>query len=318
MKSVGADIVLAVEQAMKRIKKGAKVPWLPDGMPQTFSVSPVTVTRALSDLVTEKYPVIIMAAPQTRFRHLLADITSNTMEMFVTGIVADFKRESIELLDGLSSDVYGAITLNTTWDGLALRTRVVRQERNTEIEEPQAAFSYVLEIDYIERDREWQRSGYSLDPLPAGTDENPLPGQSKTAQVIAALLNAFQTIPEVAWVEYAKQWPPPMEQIPRVKTPGVWFREQQESYEYLGSRLADKRNTVLVMYVAVCPEGEDFQTFVGRHIARIKDVFGRYADLADRVLTIDLKAVRPGRSEWPVAVLDVEIEIRYVSSFQQP
>lgn len=314
MKSIATQIVEALVSSLKQISKGKKIPWLPAGSEQTFNVTPQTITRRLSDIQTpDQMPALYVSSGRNRYRHLLSDVMVASMEIFVAAMVYK-DQDPTGLLDSVSDDVLAVISSNPTWNGLARRTRIKANDATSEQEEPSGGSSFDLEIDFIEISA-MAPASYDLKELPAGTDTEPIAGQSKTEQVWNALYNAFLTVQDIVWVERASIWPIPPEEIPRAKTSGIWFKDQNEEYTYVGSQQAEKRPSVSVLYVGVDTNPATFPRSVDQHVARMKDVLGRYADLEGRVSTIDIRSIRSNRSEFPVVIVDADLAILYVESW---
>lgn len=310
-KSVRSRIVETVAAELSKIRAGARIPGMPPGSEETFRSTVRTVTRALSaDMGPEDYPAVFITDPSVSYRHILADVKAAQMRLFVSGALYDYSRKAVEELDRLIDDVSLVLSLNPTWGGLAWRTRMLALDASTEVEEPAAAFSILLEVDFPEFSAGAAEGGAVIPPRPVD-----VAGMSRSEQILGRLFNAFLDIPEIAWVEIPDVWPPPPEQMRRTQCPGVWFREIEELFDYRASQHAMKIKNVAILHADFEPDREAFPSCVDRAAARLKNVLGKYADLEGSVLTVDIRSIRSGRSEYPVALVDADIMIRYYQSW---
>lgn len=310
MKSNKTRIIESIEKALRGIREGARIPGALNGG-YTFSTSPRTVTRRLSEVSSSSYPLIIIADPTVSYKNLLSDVQLCTLRVWISGALYDYDDKSIALLDQMSDDVRMVLTADPQWGGLARRSRLMSWDGSTEIEEPSAAFVFFYEVDFVE----------CLDVASESTVISPLPvGQSGmylAESISNSLYNAFASIGGIASVSGADVWPVPPEQITRRQCPGVWFQEQDETFQYTASDHALKLLNVSILHVDVDTDPRTFGSSVDRASARIKNVVGKYGDLDGLVTNIDLRSIRTNRSEFPVILADADITIRYYQSVEE-
>lgn len=317
--STQSKIIESIVSTVKKIREGNKIPGLPEGSSERYAISVNTVERSLSnDLAKDKYPALFVTNPSVYYRHLLSDVSICTMRFYVAGVLYNYSQTSTKDVgsvvrnDRLREAVHLTLTANSTWGDNAIRGRVLSCDVYTETEEEGSGFVFTCEADFIE---------YS-DSVPDKDNLLPLPVDvtvcgSSRLEILNALYNCFLDTENISHVERATTWPVPPEIIFQKNCPGIWFRDSQEYYNYLGSRQADKNVAVNVLYAAVDFDAGTFANSVDVHVARIKDVLGRHADLEDRVLTVDIRAIRTNRSEYPVILLDVELAVRYIQSWEE-
>lgn len=317
--STQLSIIETVCNALKKIRQGDKIPGLPEGSAERFSITVKTVERSLhSNLAKDKYPAVFVANPTIYYRHVLSDVAICTMRYFIGGVLYQMAQSStsntgsITDLDRLSASVRAVLMANPTWSGKSLRSRIVSSDSYTETEEEPQGMVYVCETDFVEFLDQVPNS-YALIRLPV---DLPDCGSSRL-QILNSLYNAFLDTEGIAFVERSKEWPIRPESISRQQTPGIWFHAPNEEYVYGGSRNTDKTISISVLSAALDFDLSTFAQSIDVHVARIKDVLGRHADLEDRVLTVDIKAIRTERSEYPIILLDVELAVRYIQSYEE-
>lgn len=305
-------IVQAIEAGLKEIRAGRPVPGqAPSPDPLLFQASVKMVSRTLNDPGPNGTPALFITDPTVYYRHLLQDVKHCTMRMFISGITTDYTPKALEQMDMLYDDVEAVLTYNQKWGGLVRRSRIVSADVSVEVGEPDAGFTFVYEVDFVETNA-IPRNPSVLDPLPVEQ-----PGQPWMSTVTHSLHNAFLDLEEVSHVEISDLWPIPPEQLSRSQCPGVWFTHQTESFQYHASRLATKTASYAVLLVDVQEDARLFRRAVDTWGARLKDCLGRHADLEGRVLTVDLQAIRGVRSDFPVVMIEADLLVRYMQSFEE-
>jgi hypothetical protein len=311
--SFRTQIINAIVQALQGIRAGATVP----GQSVTYSTQVRGVHRNLQDQPKEQLPALFVTDPSVEGKPLLADMYEASMTVFVSGMVYDLKIP-IPRLDLLWDDCLLCIRNNPQWitpnapNGLALRTRVRREEGNTEIEEPYAAFVLQCEVDYIER------PSHLVLQTELRVDLRTVDPSSTTWQQINdTFFNVFCAIPGITWVEQAELWPIPPEQIPLNHTPGIFFQGLTETYQYTGSRDTIKKVSMPVMLLAVDLDPTTWQDSLANWYAQVKLIIGNNSDLGFLVNTIDIQNIQVQRSSYPLIRVDADLIIRYVQPFQQ-
>jgi hypothetical protein len=325
-KSVRTQIIEAMEAGLWKIKAGQAVPNLATGSNHKFLSTVRSVNRAMFSVNEDKYPALFLVDPAESGRHMMADILQQTMKINVAGAIKVNKKDgtgsnpyknAVEKLDDLVDDTRALLVSDPTWGGLARRSRIPELSADASTDDTSVAFGALYEVDYIEVVDDGSDSAVELPtPLPADSVENlPATTQPWGLSIINALFNAFLTIPGIVWVEKAKNWPIPLEQISARYTPGVWFKDVTESYQYQASRDTKKFLYVTGQLLAVDTNLATFTTTIDTWVAALKNCLGTYADLGGRVATVDITAIRPERSEYPVVVIELDLTIMYVQSF---
>jgi hypothetical protein len=322
-KSKRTQIIEKVASSLTRIKAGNAVPNLTNGGSHTFLSTARSVNRAMSELNADKFPALFVVDPIETGRHLLADVLQQTLQVTVAGEVHSQDvgsaplKNSVEQLDDLLDDTRAVLVSDPSWGGLARRSRIPRLEADTSTDDHAVAFAASYEIDYIEVVDDGSGSAIIL-PLPLPVDSPGAPGpytQPYGETVYNALFNAFLHIPNLKWVERARNWPMPLEQVSARFTPGIWFHESNEQYQYNGSTDTKKLEFVTALLLAVDTTLATFPASIDHWVAALKDCLGTYADLGGTVLTVDLLSIRTERSEFPVVAIELDLQIMYLQSF---
>jgi hypothetical protein len=309
----------AIVAGLKGIGANKAIP----GKQGTFNTSVTTVTRASNDPGNDKFPYLYFSSATLTSRHLLADIRQATMKGSVIGLIyANLKSgnptPAADLIDGLRDDTSAVLTLDPKWGGLARRTRIISESHSPEVEEPQAAFVTEFEIDFIEM---------NLDNAPA----TPAPGFNANGQIelsvstslslreqsLNRFWNSMFNTTGVVWVEMPTIWPMPYEQIPQTHTPGVFFKDTGETFEYRGSTATFKIINISLVILVVESDETNFVSTQEGWVATIKQQLGNAttADLGGIINTVDIKEIRSDKSEYPLVHLEFDLAIRYVQSF---
>jgi hypothetical protein len=320
-KSTRTLIIEAVEAGLSKIKAGNPIPNL--GGDRRFLSTVRSVNRSMFGVADDKFPALFVVDPVETSRHLLADVLQQTIQLTVAGEVKVSKRDTgrnpvqnaVQQLDNLVDDTRAVLVSDPTWGGLSRRTRLPRLEADTSTDDESLAFAALCEIDYIEA---VDTGAGTVVLVPDAQVVDPLSGpytQPYGETVMNALFNAYLTIPGLKWVERAKNWPLQLEQVSARYTPGVWFHETNENYEYDGSTDTKKRVFVTTVLLAVDTSLDTFPASIDTWVAALKNCLGTYADLGGRVLTVDILAIRTEHSEFPVVNIELDLQIMYVQSF---
>jgi hypothetical protein len=325
-KSVRTQIVEAVAGNLTKIKAGNPVPNLSDG--HKFLGTVRSVNRALVALNDDEFPALFVVDPVETGRHLLADVLQQTLQMTIAGIVRTTKNatgrrpdpHSVTVLDNLIDDTRSVLANDPTVGGLARRTRIPRLEANTSTDVDSLAFDTTFEVDYIELVDTGADSSIVLpEALLADPASNFLtPTMPWGETVLNSLFNAFRTIPGIVWVERARNWPIPLEQISARYTPGIWFKDVTESYQYGGSTDTKKISAISCVLLAVETDLDSYPSpAVDNWVAALKNCVGAKpnADLGGRIATMDIQAIRTERCEYPLVAIELDLQLMYMQSF---
>jgi hypothetical protein len=318
MKTTRTKLNQAIVSGLHLIRPDFPIP----NRTETFNTEVTTITRSLRDYDRDRMPVLYFDSSSNLGRHILSDVREVTMKGGIMGILAE--RDYVNALipaadqvDGLADDVEAVLMIDGTWGGLALRTRIIGTIQSTEVEEPLAAFNKNFEIDYIE-----MSTPDGLATIPAGTvnlngqvartvtDSDPL-----RRQAIDKFFNAALAIPGLEWVEEPTLWPIPFEQIPSSHTPGFFFQDTGETYEYKAGTPTYKVISLQTALLALETDGTVFVETKEAWISKLKLFLSDNADLGGAVATVDLIEIRSDKSEYPLIHLECDVKVKYVQSF---
>ena len=326
-KSTRTLIIEAVETALGKIKAGNPVPNLASGSAHIFLSTVRSVNRSMFGISDDKFPGLFLVDPVESGRHMLADILQQTVQMTVAGEVKVPTRQdtgrtgksAVVQLDDLIDDTRAVLVSDPTWGGLSRRGRITRLEADTSTDDESPAFAVLYEADYIEVVDSGAGTTVTL-PAAFSTDStSALPSgpftQPWRETIVNALGNAFRAIPSLVWVEKARNWPISAEQISARYTPGIWFKDTNEPYQYQGSMDTKKTLFITTRLLAVDTNLATFTASVDTWVAALKSCLGTNADLGGRVATVDILAIRTDRCEYPVVDVELDLQIMYIQSF---
>jgi hypothetical protein len=326
-KSVRTQIIESVVSSLEKIQAGGLVPNLANGIPHKFLSSVRSVNRRVAALNDDQKPAIYVVDPVETGRHLLADILTQTMQLTVAGLITAPQqrnntptRNIVTLLDDLIDDTRAVLVSDPQWGGLSRKARLVRLEADTSIDALNVAFGCVYEIDYIEMVDSGAGTPIQLPPaLPVDVSGYVSPsngGMPFYQAVMNNLFNSFRTIPGIVWVDRPPIWPLPLEQISARYTPGVWFHEVNETFEYGGSTDTQKKINVSTVLLDVEPDETQFESTLDRWVAALQTCLGTYADLSGMIAKIDIQSTRTEKSEYPVILIELDFQLMYVQTFK--
>lgn len=302
-------ILNQVQKAYSAIRTGSTIPGSTVRFKNTFK----TVSRRLLSPTKENMPSIQYAYETVTASQYLSDVRLDTMALRSVIMVfsSSEKKSAAEMVDDLMDDAMNALTYDPQLNLTARRVRIVEASASPEEEEFEIMGVFTTFIDYIEQNTDSVKA-----TLPSALSFNP-DTDYKEHQIMCLLFNACLTTQDIVWVERATVWPVPPEQIPSSKTPGIWFKEQAEEYEYVGS--PDTKKTIhvdMVLYALETTES-NFANAIDTWVGNLKIMLQNNADLAGAVLSVDLVQISSAQSKYPLIQIDVQLNIRYVQSFKE-
>ena len=310
MQSNRAKIIDIFVNDLKQIRKDLKIPKLPVTSKETFNTTVNLVSKSLSQPTDDQLPALFVLCSSELSRHLLADVTVETMNLYVASHIHSFDDTytAQDWVSDLLDDVRAVYSANPQFDGYARRSRIMRTDHDTELAEPDASFLVTIEVDYIES------LEYTDDPvqIPVRSTSCDLP---QATRIMNGFHNALATVQGVATVTNADVWPVPNEQILRRDCPAFIYQATEEQYEYHGSQETTKRISVTLLLVAVEFDFDSYPDAIDSWVAKVKNILGSNADLGFKVNAIDLRSIRTTRSEYPVIYVETDLTIRYMQSF---